>query len=85
MNFLDSNQTLVKGRGRRDVCAATGVSAASIEAELKAAHDITPGLAVILVGSRKDSQSYAGCPSSEISWWILNISKHIYAVHHILR
>eukprot|EP00438_Fugacium_kawagutii_P016693 Skav227637 [mRNA] locus=scaffold58:59027:59927:+ [translate_table: standard] len=32
------------------------------EAELKAAHDITPGLAVILVGSRKDSQSYAGIP-----------------------
>eukprot|EP00435_Cladocopium_sp_Y103_P060985 s320_g22.t1 len=27
-------------------------------AELKAAHNITPGLAVILVGSRKDSQSY---------------------------
>lgn len=29
------------------------------EAELKAAHNVTPGLAVILVGSRKDSQSYA--------------------------
>jgi len=27
-------------------------------AELKAAHNVTPGLAVILVGSRKDSQSY---------------------------
>ncbi|CAE7747048.1 folD, partial [Symbiodinium pilosum] len=27
-------------------------------AELKAQHGVTPGLAVILVGSRKDSQSY---------------------------
>ena len=33
------------------------------EAELKAAHNVTPGLAVILVGSRKDSQSYARTPS----------------------
>lgn len=32
------------------------------EAELKAAHNVTPGLAVILVGSRKDSQSYARVP-----------------------
>ena len=49
------------------------VSAAFIEAELKAAHNITPGLAVILVGSRKDSQSYAGLPSLDISWWTLDM------------
>ena len=30
------------------------------QAQLKAEHGVTPGLAVILVGSRKDSQSYAG-------------------------
>jgi 5,10-methylene-tetrahydrofolate dehydrogenase/methenyl tetrahydrofolate cyclohydrolase len=40
---------------------------------LKAAHNITPGLAVILVGSRKDSQSYAGLPSLDISWWTLDM------------
>ena len=34
-----------------------------VEAELKAVHNVTPGLAVILVGSRKDSQSYVCVPA----------------------
>ena len=34
------------------------------QAQLKAEHGVVPGLAVILVGARKDSQSYAPRPKS---------------------
>lgn len=39
------------------------------QAELRAEHNVTPGLAVILVGSRKDSQSYAARLESCLRNW----------------